>query len=104
MPDRIGNTVVSTSPNGEPSIAAPNAYEELLSNRPSGETFLAFAKWCEAAIHVTVNVKEKTECMKAGTLLPIRRGCLSDYLFLFQFKLCYSKNTTLKQHNRIVIF
>ncbi|CAI5689138.1 unnamed protein product [Oreochromis niloticus] len=32
------NTVVSTSSVGELAIAVPNVYQELLSNRPSGET------------------------------------------------------------------
>uniref|UniRef100_A0A3P8PGD4 Coiled-coil domain containing 106a n=1 Tax=Astatotilapia calliptera TaxID=8154 RepID=A0A3P8PGD4_ASTCA len=69
------NTVVSTSSVGELAIAVPNVYQELLSNRPSGETVLAFAKRCEAAIQGSDEVKNKIESMKAaGTLLPIQRG------------------------------
>uniref|UniRef100_A0A3P9B874 Coiled-coil domain containing 106 n=1 Tax=Maylandia zebra TaxID=106582 RepID=A0A3P9B874_9CICH len=69
------NTVVSTSSDGELAIAVRNVYQELLSNRPSGETVLAFAKRCEAAIQGSDEVKNKIESMKAaGTLLPIRRG------------------------------
>uniref|UniRef100_A0AAZ1XMV4 Coiled-coil domain containing 106a n=1 Tax=Oreochromis aureus TaxID=47969 RepID=A0AAZ1XMV4_OREAU len=68
----IRNTVVSTSSVGELAIAVPNVYQELLSNRPSGETVLAFAKRCEAAIQGSDEVKNKIESMKAaGTLLPI---------------------------------
>ncbi|KAF3856053.1 hypothetical protein F7725_016776 [Dissostichus mawsoni] len=44
------NTVVSTSSISELAIAAHNNYQELLSERPIGETVLAFAKRCEAAI------------------------------------------------------
>uniref|UniRef100_A0A669EIA9 Coiled-coil domain containing 106a n=1 Tax=Oreochromis niloticus TaxID=8128 RepID=A0A669EIA9_ORENI len=64
------NTVVSTSSVGELAIAVPNVYQELLSNRSSGETVLAFAKRCEAAIQGSDEVKNKIESMKAaGTLL-----------------------------------
>lgn len=66
------NTVVSTSSVGELAIAVPNVYQVLLSNRPSGETVLAFAKRCEAAVQGSDEVKNKIESMKAaGTLLPI---------------------------------
>uniref|UniRef100_I3K1U1 Coiled-coil domain containing 106b n=2 Tax=Oreochromis TaxID=8139 RepID=I3K1U1_ORENI len=66
------NTVVSTSSVGELAIAVPNVYQELLSNRPSREMVLAFAKQCVAAIQGSDEVKNKTESMKtAGTLLPI---------------------------------
>ncbi|KAI9533594.1 hypothetical protein NQZ68_021129 [Dissostichus eleginoides] len=69
------NTVVSTSSIGELAIAAHNNYQELLSERPIGETVLAFAKRCEAAIQGDVQVKETIESMKAdGALLPIRKG------------------------------
>uniref|UniRef100_A0A669B6I4 Coiled-coil domain containing 106a n=1 Tax=Oreochromis niloticus TaxID=8128 RepID=A0A669B6I4_ORENI len=69
------NTVVSTSSVGELAVAVPNVYQELLSNRSSGEMVLAFAKQCEAAIQGSDEVKNKIESMKAtGTLLPIRRG------------------------------
>ncbi|XP_017544740.2 coiled-coil domain-containing protein 106-like [Pygocentrus nattereri] len=69
------NTVVSTSAIGELAIAAPEVYEELLAKKPCGETVLAFAKRCEAAIQGDEDVKEKMESMKArGTLLPIRRS------------------------------
>ncbi|CAI5677824.1 unnamed protein product [Oreochromis niloticus] len=53
------NTVVSTSSVGELAIAVPNVYQELLSNRPSGETVLAFAKRCEAAIQGSDEVKKQ---------------------------------------------
>ncbi|XP_036417855.1 coiled-coil domain-containing protein 106-like [Colossoma macropomum] len=69
------NTVVSTSAIGELAIAAPEVYEEVLAKKPGGETVLAFAKRCEAAIQGDEDVKEKIESMKAGcTLLPIRRS------------------------------
>ncbi|KAL7852174.1 hypothetical protein SRHO_G00179590 [Serrasalmus rhombeus] len=69
------NTVVSTSVIGELAIAAPEVYEDLLAKKPCGETVLAFAKRCEAAIQGDEDVKEKMESMKArGTLLPIRRS------------------------------
>ncbi|KAL7868244.1 hypothetical protein SRHO_G00096280 [Serrasalmus rhombeus] len=69
------NTVVSTSAIGELAIAAPEVYEDLLAKKPCGETVLAFAKRCEAAIQGDEDVKEKMESMKArGTLLPIRRS------------------------------
>ncbi|KAL7844769.1 hypothetical protein SRHO_G00233080 [Serrasalmus rhombeus] len=66
------NTVVSTS---AIAIAAPEVYEELLAKKPCGETVLAFANQCKAAIQGDEDVKEKMESMKArGTLLPIRRS------------------------------
>ncbi|KAL6455405.1 hypothetical protein MHYP_G00361490 [Metynnis hypsauchen] len=69
------NTVVSTSTIGELAVAAPEVYEEVLAKKPCGETVLAFAKRCEAAIQGDKDVKEKMESMKAGgTLLPIRRS------------------------------
>ena len=69
------NAVVSTSAIGELAIAAPEVYEEVLAKKPGGETVLAFAKRCEAAIQGDEDVKEKIESMKAGcTLLPIRRS------------------------------
>ncbi|KAI9520601.1 hypothetical protein NQZ68_015140 [Dissostichus eleginoides] len=69
------NTVVSTSSIGELAIAAHNNYQELLSERPIGETVLGFVKRCEAAIQGDVHVKETIESMKAdGALLPIRKG------------------------------
>ncbi|XP_037400401.1 coiled-coil domain-containing protein 106-like isoform X1 [Pygocentrus nattereri] len=37
------NTVVSTSVTGKLTIAAPEAYEEVLAKKPCGETVLAFA-------------------------------------------------------------
>ncbi|KAL7850268.1 hypothetical protein SRHO_G00196170 [Serrasalmus rhombeus] len=68
------NTVVSTSVIGKLTIAAPEAYEEVLAKKPCGETVLAFAKWSEAAIQGDEDVKEEIESMKSGgTLLPIRR-------------------------------
>ncbi|KAI4898684.1 hypothetical protein NFI96_018018, partial [Prochilodus magdalenae] len=69
------NTVVSTSAIAEVAIAAPEVYEEALAKRPQGETVLAFAKRCEAAIQGDEEIKDKIESMKAGgTLLPIRRS------------------------------
>ncbi|KAL6488751.1 hypothetical protein MHYP_G00024920 [Metynnis hypsauchen] len=77
------NTAVSTSAIGELAIAAPEVYEEVLAKKPCGETVLAFAKWCEAAIQGDEDVKEKMESMKAGgSLLPIRSrfalGCVKS--------------------------
>ncbi|KAL6479363.1 hypothetical protein MHYP_G00127960 [Metynnis hypsauchen] len=67
------NTVVSTSVIGEHTTAVPEVYEEVLAKKPCGETVLAFAKRCEAAIQGDEDVKEKIESMKVGdTLLPIR--------------------------------
>ncbi|XP_015797150.2 coiled-coil domain-containing protein 106-like [Nothobranchius furzeri] len=69
------NTVVSTASVAELAIAAPLVYQELISNKPSGETVLHFAKRCEEEIQSNDEVKNKIESMKAdGTLLPIRRG------------------------------
>ncbi|KAL7867598.1 hypothetical protein SRHO_G00089820 [Serrasalmus rhombeus] len=50
------NPVVSTSAIGELAIAAPEVYEEVLAKKPCGETVLAFAKRCEAAIQGDENV------------------------------------------------
>ncbi|KAL6473330.1 hypothetical protein MHYP_G00168910 [Metynnis hypsauchen] len=59
---------------GELAIAAAEVYEEVLAKKPCGETVLAFANRCEAAIQGD-DVKEKRESMKAGdTLLPIGRS------------------------------
>uniref|UniRef100_A0A1A7ZEW2 Coiled-coil domain containing 106 n=1 Tax=Nothobranchius furzeri TaxID=105023 RepID=A0A1A7ZEW2_NOTFU len=69
------NRVVSTASVAELAIAAPLVYQELISNKPSGETVLHFAKRCEEEIQSNDEVKNKIESMKAdGTLLPIRRG------------------------------
>ncbi|KAG9276659.1 coiled-coil domain-containing protein 106-like [Astyanax mexicanus] len=53
------NTVVCTSALGELAIAAPEVYEETLAKRSTGETVLAFAKRCEAAIQKDEELKEK---------------------------------------------
>ncbi|KAI4890185.1 hypothetical protein NFI96_007915 [Prochilodus magdalenae] len=64
------NTVVSTSAIAEVAIAAPEVYEEALAKRPQGETVLAFAKRCEAAIQGDEEIKDKIESMKAGVHPP----------------------------------
>ncbi|KAL6487689.1 hypothetical protein MHYP_G00043150 [Metynnis hypsauchen] len=60
------NTVVSTSAIGELTIVAPEVNKEVLAKKPCGETVLAFAKCCEAAIQGDEDMKEKMESMKAG--------------------------------------
>ncbi|CAI5666502.1 unnamed protein product [Oreochromis niloticus] len=69
------NTVVSTSSVGELAIAVPNVYQELLSNRSSGETVLAFAKRCEAAIQGSDEVKKQNRKYEGRWYFAsIRRG------------------------------